>query len=112
MDNCIRPPTRTVVPPKPHASRGIGEPYPKEYREQIMFIHDNCVGAVLPTWKLRTSASEEHPSSNNTGGIAKSKGSVVTLCGEECGGEGVYNGCGDVDDMAMFALHRCADGVE
>ena len=38
MDNCTRPPTRTVVPPEPHASRGIGKPYPKEYREQMMLI--------------------------------------------------------------------------
>ena len=29
------------MPPEPHESRGIGKPYPKEYRKQMMIIHDN-----------------------------------------------------------------------
>lgn len=35
-------------------------------------------GTVLPTWQLRTSTSEGDPSGINTGGKAKTKGSVVT----------------------------------
>jgi len=41
MNDRIRPPTRTVIPPGPHASRGIGKPYPKEFREYVMYLHDN-----------------------------------------------------------------------
>ena len=41
MDNRIRPPTCTVIHPDPHASRGIGKPYPKEFREYVMYLHDN-----------------------------------------------------------------------
>ena len=41
MNDRIRPPTRTIIPPKPHASRGIGKPYPKEFCKFIMYVHDN-----------------------------------------------------------------------
>ena len=41
MNNNIHPPNRTVVPPESYASRGIGKPYTKEYREQVMSMHDN-----------------------------------------------------------------------
>jgi len=41
MNDKIRPPTHTIIPPEHHASRGIGKAYPKYERKRIMFLHGN-----------------------------------------------------------------------
>lgn len=46
MNDKVRPPACTVAPSEHHASCGIGKPYPKEYREQVMFLHDNYPGVL------------------------------------------------------------------
>ena len=41
MNPKICPPTRTVVHEEPHASTGIGKPYPQESCKLVMYLHDN-----------------------------------------------------------------------
>ena len=39
MNENIRPTTGTRIEVEPHASRGIGKPYPKEIREAVLQLH-------------------------------------------------------------------------
>ena len=57
MDSKIRTLTRTIRPPEHHALHGIGKPYPKEFREFILFLHDNYPKALESS---QVCAAQEH----------------------------------------------------